>query len=119
QRMTDRQPWLSIESSNTHLQVVRSQHVVVSCPLKILTVGPFEDVVKIRSRPQVPLLAMQLDAGILLGILLANSGGIISRSIIGDDQPEISKALVENRTNCLFQVILAIADGQANRHARA
>jgi hypothetical protein len=101
---------IGIQRPDTLTQVVLADHVVGSAPLEILPAGTIKAEIKIGRTTQVTRIAYVANSVIAAGQRSAYFFSPIARSVIGDDQLEVSEILLKDRTDRLLKEGLAIVD---------
>src|SRR5258706_4615402 len=92
--------------------------VIVGCPLKPGRRRELEHPIVVCDSPQVPLIANIMNAGIVALIFATNLRGAITRSVITDQDLEVSKGLRQEVVEQFWQELLSIEHRDSNRELR-
>ena len=91
---------------------IGADEIVVSAPLEIPARRELEAQIEIAGGAEVALVAHVANAAVASREALADSLRRIGRGVVGDDQLEIGKALIQQRLDRRHDVAFAIVDGQ-------
>jgi len=103
---------IGVQDGDTASQIVRSVRVVVRRPFEVFADGQLRRDIEISGGADVPILTVVPDARVAVGIAGADGGRRVGRGVVGEDQLEVPKRLVEERIDGLGEVALAIEHGQ-------
>ena len=85
--------WILFEQPNARVQVGLMVEVIVGSPFKQGRRRELEHPIEVCDSPQVPLIANVMNAGIVPLIFATDLRGAIARSVITDQDLEVSKGL--------------------------
>jgi hypothetical protein len=84
--------------------------IIMGHPLEVLRTGQFEHAVVVGSGADIRFISIVTNSLVHSGVFLANRARVIRRGIVGDDQLEVLKILVQDGVNGLPDVLLSIED---------
>jgi hypothetical protein len=116
--MGENQRIIRLQCVQTKAEEVRLNHAIMCGLHEVLAAGQLTNPSDIPPRTHLPLVAVIPDAGILRGIPPADLLPAVAGTIVGDDEFEILKRLIQEGIEDSFKKTIAVVKNQPDADER-